>query len=184
MSTEGLLSLLLILTALLLAVGYYAWQLRRTLRSLEAALHRAEAAGREQAVRIASLEQLRESSQLAEHAVETGTALVREVHKGIAGIPFGILEAIPGAREPTKAVRGIHDAISEGIYGAIAGLNKAVGRELRKGLQPPAASAQASAEPEPAPAAPPSPPTVEQAEPPSEKPEEGPLPDKPWKNWG
>lgn len=185
MSTEGLLVLLL-LTVLLLAVGYYAWQLRRTLRSLEEALHHAEAAGREQAVRIASLEQLRESSQLAEHAVETGTALVREVHKGIAGIPFSILEAIPGAREPTKAVRGIHDAISEGIYGAIAGLNKSVGRELRKGLQPAAAgNSKPAAEEPPAPEPiPPAPNAPDSSESPADKPGEGPLPDKPWKNWG
>jgi len=181
MSTEGLLVLLLLLTVLLLAVGYYAWQLRRTLRSLEQALHRAEAAGREQAVRVASLEQLRESSQLAEQAVETGTALVREVHKGIAGIPFGILEAIPGAREPAKAVRGIHDAISEGIYGAIAGLNKSVGRELRKGLQPPAA---ATGKPAAAPAPEPIPPAPDAPESSADKPGEGPIPDKPWKNWG
>lgn len=179
MSTEGLLSLLALLLLVLAAVGYYAWQLRRSLRQLEDALHRAEAAGREQAARIASLEQLRDSQQLAEHAVETGTALVREVHKGIAEIPFGILEAIPGAREPVKTVRGIHDAISEGIYGAITGLNKAVGRELRKGLQPPPA-------PTPAPEKPPTaaPPAAENPEPPTEKPGEGPLPDKPWKTWG
>ena len=181
MSTEGLLILLLLLTVLLLAVGYYAWQLRRTLRSLEEALHHAEAAGREQAVRIASLEQLRESSQLAEHAVETGTALVREVHKGIAGIPFGILEAIPGAREPARAVRGVHDAISEGIYGAIAGLNKSVGRELRKGLQPPSETKSSSEEPT---APEPNPPVPNEPEPQADKPGEGPLPDKPWKNWG
>lgn len=182
MSTEGLLLLLGVLTALLLAVGYSCWQLRRSLRRLEDALHRAEAAGREQAVRIASLEQLRERSQLAEHAVETGTALVREVHKGIAEIPFGILEAIPGARQPAKAVRGIHDAISEGIYGAIAGLNRAVGRELRKGLEPappPVVQELTTREPPPEP-----PPQPADSEPPQGPPADGPLPDKPWRNWG
>lgn len=182
MSTEGLLALLVLLALLLAGIGWYAWQLRRSLRQLEDALHRAEAAGREQAARIASLEQLRDSQQLAEHVVETGTSLVREVHKGIAGIPFGILEAIPGAREPARAVRGLHDAISEGVYGALSGLNKAVGRELRKGLEPPAGGAEA---PAPSPAEEPTPPVAEApgavAE---EPPQEGPQPDKPWKNWG
>lgn len=185
MSTEGLLSLLLLLTALLLAVSYYAWRLRRTLHRLEDALHRAEAAGREQAVRIASLEQLRESQKLAEHAVETGTALVREVHRGVADIPFGVLGALPGAREPVKALRGVHDAISEGIYSALSGLNKAVGRELRKGLEAPAITEAAA---KPAPESPPGPaskpPPNEAPEPAVDKPGEGPLPDKPWKNWG
>lgn len=179
MSTEGLLSLLAILALLLLAVSYYAWQLRRSLRSLEDALHRAEAAGREQTARIAGLEQLRESSQLAEQAVQTGTALVREVHKGIAEIPFGILEAIPGAREPARAVRGLHDAISEGIYGAIGGLNKAVGRELRKGLQPPAVQSPTTPPP---PAEPPA--DVRPSSPDEPEPPDTPPPDKPWKKWG
>lgn len=182
MSIEGLLALLVLLALLLAGIGWYAWQLRRSLRQLEDALHRAEAAGREQAARIASLEQLRDSQQLAEHVVETGTSLVREVHKGIAGIPFGILEAIPGAREPARAVRGLHDAISEGVYGALSGLNKAVGRELRKGLEPPAGGAAA-----PSPPAKPEPPQQASEAPSSpsdEPPPEGPLPDKPWKNWG
>lgn len=182
MSIEGLLALLVLLALLLAGIAWYAWQLRRSLRQLEDALHRAEAAGREQAARIASLEQLRDSQKLAEHVVETGTSLVREVHKGIAGIPFGILEAIPGAREPARAVRGLHDAISEGVYGALSGLNKAVGRELRKGLEPPAGSAAA-----PSPPAKPEPPQQASEAPSSpsdEPPPEGPLPDKPWKNWG
>lgn len=185
MSIEGLLSLLAVLALLLAATAYYAWQLRRTLIDLTAALHRAEAAGQEQAARIAALEQLRDNQQLAEHAVATGTALVREVHKGIADIPFSVLEAIPGARQPAKAVRGLHDAISEGVYGAIAGLNKAVGRELRKGLHAPAAGSPPASSPEP--------PKTEAAKPtpgheppaaPEPDPEDKPLPDKPWKNWG
>lgn len=182
MSTEGLLALLILLALLLAGIGWYAWQLRRSLRQLEDALHRAEAAGREQAARIASLEQLRDSQQLAEHVVETGTSLVREVHKGIAGIPFGILEAIPGAREPARAVRGLHDAISEGVYGALSGLNKAVGRELRKGLEPPAGSG--SQTPPSIPPEMPPPPAAESAPEPDEPPTDGPAPDKPWKNWG
>lgn len=182
MSIEGLLALLVLLALLLAGIGWYAWQLRRSLRQLEDALHRAEAAGREQAARIASLEQLRDSQQLAEHVVETGTSLVREVHKGIAGIPFGILEAIPGAREPARAVRGLHDAISEGVYGALSGLNRAVGRELRKGLE---LQAGGAVTPSPTPAEEPIPPAAEARGPEAEEPpQEGPQPDKPWKNWG
>lgn len=133
-SPTGLASLLLMLAALL---GYALWRVRRARASLTAlatALHRAEVMGAAQQQRLAALEALRESSQLAEHAIATGTAVVREVHKGIADIPFSVLEAIPATRASAQALRGLHDSISEGVYGAISGLNKAVGRELRKGV--------------------------------------------------
>ena len=134
MSIEGLAGLLLIAVAL---AGWALWQSRRAsrqLKALEDDLRRAEAQGHEQAQRLAALEALRDTSQLAEHAIATGTAVVKEVHKGIADIPFSVLEAIPATREPAKLIRGLHDSISEGVYGAIAGLNKAVGRELRKSV--------------------------------------------------
>ena len=134
MSIEGLALLLLVAVAL---AALALWRSRRAdqlLRTVEEDLRRAQAAGQEQAQRIAALETLRDSTQLAEHAIATGTAVVKEVHKGIADIPFSVLEAIPATREPAKVLRGLHDSISEGIYGAISGLNKAVGRELRKGV--------------------------------------------------
>lgn len=134
MSIEGL-ALLLLLAAVLATVA--VWRSRRAsrlLKTLEEDLRRAETAGQEQAARIAALETLRESSQLAEHAIATGTAVVKEVHKGIADIPFSVLEAIPATAKPAKVLRGLHDSISEGVYGALGNLNKAVGRELRKGV--------------------------------------------------
>lgn len=134
MSLEGLAALLL------LAVGLAAWALwrgrkaARQLQQLEADLHRAELAGQDQASRIAALETLRDGQQLTEHAIATGTAVVKEMHKGIADIPFSVLEAIPATAKSAKALRGLHDSISEGVYGALGNLNRAVGRELRKGV--------------------------------------------------
>ena len=135
MSNEAL---LLAGAALLLVLGAVAavaaWLLDRRLAGLEDAIAGAEARGREQAERLRTLAQWRSNQEFAEHAVDTGTSVVRAVHKGIAAIPFSILESIPSTAPGTRAVRQVHDAISDGIYAAIAGLNKAVGRELRKGM--------------------------------------------------
>ena len=153
MSLEGLVALLALVAGLLV---WALWRSRRSaarLAALDEALRHAEAAGREQASRMAALEALRDTQQLTEHAIATGTAVVREVHKGIADIPFSVLEAIPAARTSAKALRGLHDAISDGVYGALGNLNKAVGRELRKGVPlqdaPPAADTPDKSEPIP-----------------------------------
>jgi hypothetical protein len=103
--------------------------------ALDARICEAAARGQALADRIEALDRLDERQRLAEEAIATGTSVVREVHKGIADIPFSILESIPGTAQPTKVVREIHDRISDGVYGALSGLNKAVGREIRKGMR-------------------------------------------------
>lgn len=132
----------LLLAAELVAIAaLLVWAMRRLagakrqLTEIDAALERAIAVGCEQAQRIATLETLRDAQQTAEQALHAGGSLVREVHKGIASIPFGILESIPATRAPTRVVRDIHDRITDGVYEALGGLNKAVGRELRKGMK-------------------------------------------------
>lgn len=135
MSTDGLAATLLLVAGLLALALWRSRQAARQLAALDTELHRAEVAGQEQASRLAALETLRDSQQLSEHAIATGTAVVKEIHKGIADIPFSVLEAIPGARAPAKLLRGLHDSISDGVYGALGNLNKAVGRELRKGFE-------------------------------------------------
>ena len=152
MSLEALAALLLIAAGLVSLALWHSKKAARQIKTLEAELHRAEVAGQEQAARIAALETLRDSSQLAEHAIATGTAVVKEVHKGIADIPFSVLEAIAATRAPAKVLRGLHDSISEGVYGALGNLNKAVGRELRKGFeaQSSASTARVGLEPRPA----------------------------------
>ena len=152
MSLEALAALLLIAAGLVSLALWHSKKAARQIKTLEAELHRAEVAGQEQAARIAALETLRDSSQLAEHAIATGTAVVKEVHKGIADIPFSVLEAIAATRAPAKVLRGLHDSISEGVYGALGNLNKAVGRELRKGFEAEsfASTARVGLEPRPA----------------------------------
>lgn len=77
---------------------------------------------------------LRRLQTTSETLVDGGTKLVKNVHMGIANVPFSILEAIPVTRDTSKLVRGIHDVTSNTVYTSIRGTNKAVGAGLRLGL--------------------------------------------------
>lgn len=126
---------LLVSIGLLLLVGQRLLKLKSELQQIDADLQRALADGRHQAEQLARLEKLREAQVAAEQVIAAGGSVVRDVHKNIASIPFDVLESIPATRDRAKAAREVHDTITDGVYGALAGLNRAVGRELRKGLK-------------------------------------------------
>lgn len=119
--------------ALLVTLGAIGllWQTGRALPDLEDTLQRAEARGREQALRLEMLNRLRDGQKFAEQAIESGTAITRTLHHGISRIPFSILENIPPTAPVAKVVRQVHDAISNDIYSAINALNRGVGQQLR-----------------------------------------------------
>lgn len=77
---------------------------------------------------------LLDTQEILEGSIEGTTATVRAIHKGIASIPFGILEAIPVTRDTTKVVRGTHDLISDVVYSGISVANKTSGKAIRKGI--------------------------------------------------
>lgn len=79
--------------------------------------------------------QLLEAQKLLEHSIDGTTATVRTIHRLIASIPFGILEAIPVTRRVTKIVHGVHDLISDVVYSSISITNKTSSKALRKGLE-------------------------------------------------
>src|SRR5882757_2279870 len=133
------LSLLLLMLA---ATAAALWQQRRSSRELAAVqlgMRRVAAAFLESSRAEAQLETLHQLQRVAEQGVELGTNTVRNVHRGIASIPFGILEAIPVTRHPTRIVRGLHDQISDVVYDSISGGNKLIGSALRLGLKKQAA---------------------------------------------
>jgi hypothetical protein len=101
------------------------------LRLVQRQQWRNEAAVSEMQLMAAIRAQMAAGQDLAENVVEGGTSTVRAVHKGIAGIPFGILESIPVTRDTTRIVRRIHDAISDGVYGGISATNKALHQVVR-----------------------------------------------------
>ncbi|MGH8539854.1 MAG: hypothetical protein ACRETW_05045, partial [Stenotrophobium sp.] len=86
-------------------------------------------------------QQIAAAQAVAESAVDGGTAAVRLIHKGIAAIPFTILENIPATRDTTRQVRRIHDAISDGVYAGISIGNKLIGHAARSGINAPKADA-------------------------------------------
>ena len=94
-------------------------------------MRRTEARGREQALRLESLDRLRNGQQLAEQRVGTGTTQTREIHQSIANIPFPILGNIPSTAPATRIARKLHDGISNDIYAATGALNRSVGWQLR-----------------------------------------------------
>lgn len=83
---------------------------------------------------IENQQQLLKSQETIENTIDIATTTVRTIHKGIAAIPFGILEAIPTTRHTTKAVRITHDLISDAIYSSIKITNKASGKLIRRSI--------------------------------------------------
>lgn len=112
------------------AVGRLRVRLAHAQRRRAAALAiRAEA----QRLQLAECK-LGDAQRLSEAAVSGGTAAVQAIHKGIAAIPFAILESIPAARDTTRIVRSSHDLISDAVYGTIKAVNSGIGAGLRAGI--------------------------------------------------
>ncbi|MGH8506192.1 MAG: hypothetical protein ACRETM_09545 [Stenotrophobium sp.] len=125
-----------LLAALLLTAGVCAGLWRR-MASLQRTQFRLRSRCEELRRIAEAREQLAAAQAAAEIAVQGGTATVRAIHKGIAAIPFTILENIPATRDTTRQVRRIHDAISEGIYSGITIGNKLLGHAARSAIKPP-----------------------------------------------
>lgn len=109
---------------------------------------------RAEALRLQDAEaRLAELQRLTERGVSGGTDVVRAVHKGIAAIPFGVLERIPATRDTSRVVRQAHDLISDAVYGSIKAVNRGVGSGVRQGLKSRESASQATgADPMPDPA--------------------------------
>lgn len=132
----GLASLLLTLCALLGAeLVRRVYQCQHRITSLQDALDAEHLMLREARKQAETLQRLADAQTLAQSVVSGGTATVKAVHKGIASIPFGILEAIPATSLPAKTVRQTHDAIADGVYGAIQGVNRLLGEATRKAIK-------------------------------------------------
>lgn len=123
------------------AVLLTGWAALRSLRmgtrlhAVDESLQCASVQGRELQRIQTQIERLTAIQRTSEAVVDGGAAVVRAVHKGIAEIPFSILESIPATRDTTKMVRGIHDLTSDVVYGSISVINKAVGGTLRAGIK-------------------------------------------------
>lgn len=95
-------------------------------------------------VQLRKLE-LVEKQVIAEKAVEAGSIGVETVHKAVAGLTFGILEAIPATRASSAVVREVHNMAAAGSYDAVRKLNREVGKVLKEVMSaPPPSGAQVS----------------------------------------
>ncbi len=132
-----MLEVLLALMAVAGTLGLSAagFRLQVTLQAARDALFRCEVAQAEGERLLRAEQQLAQAQQISESAVALGTGVVRGVHRGIAAIPFSILEAIPATRDTTRLVRRTHDLISDAVYGSIGAVNRGVGVKLREGLK-------------------------------------------------
>lgn len=113
---------------------WWLWRLNRAIGDGAAQLTRT-AAIRAEALRMREAnERLAEWQQITESSVAGGTQAVRAVHKGIAAIPFSILEAIPVTRDTTRVVRAVHDLTSDRVYAAISTVNRLLGETSRHAI--------------------------------------------------
>lgn len=130
---EALATALLLAGTIALAVLGLLFRLR--LSAAERALDRADVVELEAQRLWLAERQINDAQRVSEAAVSGGTLTVRAIHKGIAAIPFGVLEAIPATRDTTRIVRASHDLISDAVYGTIDAVNRGVGAGLRAGLK-------------------------------------------------
>jgi hypothetical protein len=128
--------LTLAIATLLIGVGTLAiaWQQRALRLQCESHLLHVSSQQAELLLLADNQSQLLEAQEKLEDTIDTTTAIVRTLHKGIAAIPFGILEVIPITRHTTKVVRGTHDLISDVVYRSISIVNKTSGKVIRKGI--------------------------------------------------
>lgn len=128
--------LTLAIATLLIGVGTLAiaWQQRALRLQCESHLLHVSSQQAELLLLADNQSQLLEAQEKLEDTIDTTTAIVRTLHKGIAAIPFGILEVIPVTRHTTKVVRGTHDLISDVVYRSISIVNKTSGKVIRKGI--------------------------------------------------
>lgn len=78
--------------------------------------------------------QIAEVQEASESTVALGMRLARTMHRGIAAIPFEILEAIPMTRDTTRIVRASHDLIAGAVYDSIEAVNRGLGTQIRSQL--------------------------------------------------
>lgn len=134
LSLSALLAISVLSSVLLGVSAAAAWRNRRHNLNGESCLRYIAGRQAELVLLAENQQQLLEAQEILEGSIDGTTAAVRAIHKGIASIPFGILEAIPVTREPTRVVRGTHDLISDVVYSGISVANKTSGKVIRKGI--------------------------------------------------
>lgn len=121
--------------ALLYAAAGLQWlRVRRMRQAVANDLRRLVNNGAELLWLIENRDRLAEWQEVSVMAMDEGTLAVRDIHRAIANIPFGILEAIPVTRDTTRVVRSIHDLTADGVYAGVGIANRLLGKRLQSVL--------------------------------------------------
>ena len=59
------------------------------------------------------------TARTARDMVSISASATQGVHKGISGLVFGALGAIPALRDGSRAVKTVHDTTADGVYDVI-----------------------------------------------------------------
>lgn len=76
-----------------------------------------------------------EQQELVERSVDTAAASAETIHKAVAGVTFGVLDAVPFARRISGVVKGTHDGIAGSVYSTVRGANKEIGDITREYIE-------------------------------------------------
>ena len=118
--------------ALCVLAAFWLWRLNARTSALAEQLARTAAVRAEAQLMREANQRLAQWQDVTETSIDSGTAAVRAIHRGIAAIPFDILEAIPATRDTTRLVRGVHDFTSDNVYAAISLVNRLAGQRGRR----------------------------------------------------
>ena len=110
----------------------WLWRLNARISVLAEQLARTAAVRAEAQLMREANQRLAQWQDVTETSIDSGTAAVRAIHRGIAAIPFDILEAIPATRDTGRVLRGVHDFTSDNVYSAISLVNRLAGQRGRR----------------------------------------------------
>ena len=69
-----------------------------------------------------------EQQRIVEKSIEAGAVSAQTIHRTVAGVTFGILNAIPVTEGVSRVVRSVHDGIADTVYSAVRESNKQIGK--------------------------------------------------------
>lgn len=118
--------------ALSALAAVWLWRLNTRISVLAEQLARTAAVRAEAQLMREANQRLAQWQDVTETSIDSGTAAVRAIHRGIAAIPFDILEAIPATRDTGRVLRGVHDFTSDNVYSAISLVNRLAGQRGRR----------------------------------------------------
>lgn len=128
----------LALVAVLLCVGLLCLVVREfratdvSLTATENLCRRHEAFHAERALFVEARTRIADAAQAGTDSVRLGSTITRTGHHAIAGIPFGILGAIPATRHGSRRVRAVHDGTADAVYGTIDSMSTRIGEAVRR----------------------------------------------------